>query len=372
QPTSGTTGALKLVELSHRNLLSNATQIAVWMAARDGQERVLSVLPMFHVYGLMTGLLNPIFIGATLIIMTRFECEEALDILLREHPTVFPLVPAICTSLSDEIEQRHPRPALQGLRVCISGAAPLPRDVAERFERLTGAHVIEGYGLSETSPVTHANVLGRPRYGCIGLPLPDTRCRVVDLDDETKDAAIGQPGELLISGPQVMSGYYGNPDASAKALVKDDAGHVWLRTGDIARVDEDGFFQILERRKDMIIHSGLKVYPAKVERVLANHPQVADVSVIGAPDAVHTEEVTAFIVQIDPTVHDRAKLTLELRAHCREHLAPYEVPSRFEFIEQIPRNILGKALKKVLREQLNKPADPPPQPEPNRHQKEAA
>jgi long-chain acyl-CoA synthetase len=169
-----------------------------------------------------------------------------------------------------------------------------------------------------------------------------------------------------------MSGYYGNPDASAKALWKDDAGDVWLRTGDIARVDEDGFFQILERKKDMIIHSGLKVYPAKVERVLANHPQVADVSVIGAPDAVHTEEVTAFVVLSDQAGHDHGKLALELRTLCREHLAPYEVPARFEFIEQIPRNILGKALKKVLREQLNKPADPPPQPEPSRHQKEAA
>jgi len=169
--------------------------------------------------------------------MTRFECEGALEILLREQPTVFPLVPAICDALSAEIEQKHPRPVFKGLRACLSGAAPLPREVAERFERLTGAHVIEGYGLSETSPVTHANLLTRPRYGSIGLPLPDTRCRVVDLDDETKDTAIGQPGELLISGPQVMNGYYGNAEASAKALLTDDKGRVWLRTGDVARVD---------------------------------------------------------------------------------------------------------------------------------------
>jgi long-chain acyl-CoA synthetase len=381
QPTSGTTGALKLVQLSHRNLLSNAMQMSVWMGARDGQETVLSVLPMFHVYGLMTGLINPIFCAAKLVIMTRFECEQALNVLLREHPTVFPLVPAICDSLSNEIEQRHPRPELTGLRVCISGAAPLPREVAERFEQLTGGHVIEGYGLSETSPVTHANLIARPRYGSIGLPMPDTRCRIADLDDPMREAAMGQPGELLVSGPQIMSGYYGNPDATNAALWADDDGRVWLRTGDVARMDEDGFFQILERKKDMIIHSGLKVYPAKVERVLGTHPLVSDVSVIGAPDAVHTEEVTAFVVLTEPD-HERQKLTMELRALCREHLAPYEVPTRFEFVQQIPRNVLGKALKKVLREQLRQAAaapatppaspTPPNHPHPNKEHKEAA
>jgi long-chain acyl-CoA synthetase len=378
QPTSGTTGALKLAQLSHRNLLSNAMQVAVWMGARDGQERVLSVLPMFHVYGLMTGLINPIFCGAAMIIMTRFEVEPVLEVLERERPTVFPLVPAICTALSEEIEAQHPRPELKGLRVCISGAAPLPRDIAERFERLTGAHVIEGYGLSETSPVTHANLLTRPRYGTIGLPVPDTRCRIVDLDNEAKEVQMGQPGELLLSGPQVMSGYYGNLEATQRAMWTDESGRVWFRTGDVARMDEDGFFQILERKKDMIIHSGLKVYPAKVERVLATHPQVADSAVIGAADAACTEEVVAFIVLNDAEL-DRTKLTHELRALCREHLAPYEVPARFEFTEQIPRNVLGKSLKKILREQLRKPADvpaprpPPSQPRPAAHkEKEAA
>jgi long-chain acyl-CoA synthetase len=359
QPTSGTTGALKLVELSHRNLISNATQVTVWMGGREGQERVLTVLPMFHVYGLMTGLINPISMCGTIILMTRFESEQTLDVLLKEHPTVFPLVPAICDALSNEIEHRHPRPTLRDLRICISGAAPMPREVAERFEHLTDAHVIEGYGLSETSPVTHCNLPGKPRYGSIGLPMPDTMCRVVDLDEGVHDVPIGKPGELLVSGPQIMRGYFGNQAATHDVLVTDDDGRTWLHTGDVVRVDEDGFFQVLDRKKDMIIHSGLKVYPAKVEKLLTTHAQVADAAVIGEVDRVHTEEVVAFIV-LKSTEMDRAAIEDELRQFCRQHLAPYEVPSRFEFTQIIPRSALGKVLKTKLREQLKRPTEPPP------------
>lgn len=366
QPTSGTTGALKLVQLSHRNLLCNAMQMTVWMNARHGQETVLTVLPMFHVYGLMTGLINPVCCASTIILTTRFDPERTLDILIEERPTVFPLVPAICDALSNEIERRDPRPQLRGLRVCISGAAPLPQSIAERFERLTGARVIEGYGLSETSPVTHANLLSHPRYGTIGLPMPDTFCRVADLDDDTRDAPVGQPGELLICGPQVMSGYFGNPDATRDALWTDEQGRPWFRTGDVVRVDEDGFFQIIDRKKDMIIHSGLKVYPAKVEKVLITHPQVTDVAVIGQPETVHTEIVVAFIVPTSPETNHEA-LVDELRGLSREHLAPYEVPARFEFIEQIPRSVLGKVLKTRLREELKQRGSPPR--ESDEHQK---
>ena len=351
QPTSGTTGALKLAALSHRNLMANATHVSVWMEARDGQERILTALPMFHIYGLMTGLINPIFCAATIITQTRFEAATTLDVIQRDRPTVFPLVPAICDALSDEIEKQEPRPELTGLRICISGAAPLSRETAERFERLTGARVIEGYGLSESSPVTHANPISRPRYGSIGLPMPDTLCRVVDLESGMRDVPAGQAGELLICGPQVMSGYYANPQETQQALIHDEDGRVWLRTGDVVRMDEDGFFQILDRKKDMIIRSGMKVYPAKIERVLSMHEQVADVAVIGRPDPVHTETVTAAIVlkQFKSTAADREALIGELRALCRQHLAPYEVPSKFEFMAQIPRSVLGKALKKELR-----------------------
>lgn len=348
QPTSGTTGSIKLAQLSHRNLLSNALQVAVVMGAREGQERVLTLLPMFHVYGLMTGLIQPILSSATIILMTRFAAAQTLDVLVREQPTIFPLVPAICDALSNEIDRRE-RPMLPSrTRACISGAAPLPIEVAQRFERLTGARVVEGYGLSETSPVTHVNPLSRPRYGTIGLPLPDTSCRVVDLEQGTTDVAVGQPGELLISGPQVMSGYFGNPMETAGALWTDAQGKTWLRTGDIVRMDEDGFFQIMDRKKDMIIRSGLKVYPAKVEKVLRTNPRVADAAVIGRADPVHTEEVVAIVVLRTPEA-DREGIQNELRLLCREHLAAYEVPAKFEFTDQIPRSALGKLLKKELR-----------------------
>jgi long-chain acyl-CoA synthetase len=362
QPTSGTTGSLKLAQLSHRNLLANATHVSVWMGARDGQERVLTVLPMFHVYGLMTGLINPILCAATVILVTRFDAAQTLDVVLRERPTVFPLVPAICDALSNEIERREPRPGLLGVRACISGAAPLSRETAERFERLTGARPVEGYGMSESSPVTHCNPTLRPRYGCIGLPMPDTMCRVVDLDQGLHEVATGQPGELLVSGPQVMSGYFHNAAETQRVLWTDERGRTWLRTGDVVRMDEDGFFQVLDRKKDMIIRSGLKVYPAKVERVLKAHERVTDVAVIGRPDPVHTEEVVAFVV-VNTADVDRDALTTDLKALCRQHLAPYEVPLKFEFVETIPRSALGKVLKKELRLLPDTPPSPqtPPQ-----------
>jgi long-chain acyl-CoA synthetase len=368
QPTSGTTGSLKLARLSHHNLLANAMQVSVWMGAREGQERVLTVLPMFHVYGLMTGLINPLLCAATITLMTRFDAAQTLDALEREQPTVFPLVPLICDALNNEIERRERPTALRGLRACISGAAPLPKEMAERFQRLTGARVIEGYGLSEASPVTHANPMSRPRYGSIGLPMPDTLCRVVDLDQVVRDVPTGQPGEMLVSGPQVMGGYFHNPEETQRILWVDEHGRTWLRTGDVVRMDEDGFFQVLDRKKDMIIRSGLKVYPAKVEKVLLAHARVADAAVIGRADPVRTEVVVAFIVvkDVDP---DREALAEELRALCRQHLAPYEVPTAFEFIAHIPRSALGKVLKKELRQI---PESSPKEPEiPQKERKEA-
>jgi long-chain acyl-CoA synthetase len=371
QPTSGTTGAVKLVQLSHANLLANATQVLAWMSVRDGQETVLAVLPMFHVYGLMMGLISPICCCATIVPQTRFDTDEVLNLLLQHHPTVFPLVPAICDAVSNHIEKLDPKPTVPHVRLCMTGAAPLPAEVAERFEKNTGIKVVEGYGLSESSPVTHANLANRPRYGTIGLPLPDTMCQLVDIDGGTQPVAAGHPGELCVSGPQVMSGYYHNTEATERALFTDAHGRVWLRTGDIARMDEDGFFQIMDRKKDMIIRSGLKIYPAKVEKVLAEHPRIADVAVIGRPDPIHTEEVIAVIVLKDKEVVDHEQLTNELRSICRQRLAPYEVPQRFIFKNQIPRSALGKALKSALREELTS-TEPPPRPVDGPAKKEAA
>ncbi len=366
QPTSGTTGSLKLAELPHRSLLANAMQVAVWMGAREGQERVLTLLPMFHVYGLMTGLIQPIFCAATITLMTRFDAVQTLEVLEQQQPTVFPMVPAICEALNRELESR-PRP-LRGLAMrCISGAAPLPVEVAERFEQLTGARVVEGYGLSEASPVTHVNPLSRPRYGSIGLPMPDTLCRILDLDAGRHDVPPGQPGELLLAGPQVMRGYFRNPEETRRALWTDEHGRAWLRTGDVVRMDDDGFFQILDRKKDVINRAGLKVYPGKVETVLRRHGAVADVAVIGRADPVHTEAVVAVVALRSPALVADG-LAGELQALCREHLASYEVPSAFEFTDRIPRSALGKVLKKDLR----RLPDAPPSPEDSLAERRAA
>ena len=376
QATGGTTGTLKLAQLSHRGLLANAVQVMTVMSCRQGQDRFLAALPMFHAYGLMTSMLVPIVAAAEMVLMTRFNAAEALELLRREKLTVCPLVPAMCAAICDEVERQEKKekrkPQLEGMRVCFSGAAPLPPALAERFGRLTGAAIIEGYGLTEASPVTHVNLPNRPRAGSIGLPLPDTDARIVKLDAEAhagrgadvpRDAATGEPGELLISGPQLMLGYFANPQQSQQALITDEHGKTWLRTGDIARMDEDGYFYILDRKKDMIIRSGLKIFPAKVEQVLRRHPRVADVAVVGRADPVHTEIVVAVVV-VNPSSakpdkppkpedrdRDRQQLVEELRALCREHLARYEVPQQFQFVAELPRSPLGKLLRRELRKQ---------------------
>ena len=372
QATGGTTGTLKLAQLTHRSLLANAMQISTWMHCRAGQERFIAVLPMFHVFGLTTCLMAPVFNASSMVLMTRFNAPEALDLVRRERATVFPLVPAIVSALCDELEKQerkeHRRPPpLDSVRLCVSGAAPLPPASIERFLKMTGAPVIEGYGLTEASPVTHVNLLGKPRPGSIGLPMPDTRIRIVQVDSDPnhpRDVAPGEAGEMYISGPQLMAGYFSNPEQTRSALWTDEHGDVWLRTGDVARMDEEGFFYVLDRKKDMIIRAGLKVFPAKVEGVLRRHPRVVDVAVVGRADEVKTETVVAVVVakveEAKPQAADKAapaptaeqqqaRLADELRSLCREHLAPYEVPQVFEFVNELPRSPLGKLLKRELR-----------------------
>lgn len=347
QPTGGTTGTLKLARLTHRALLANCTQVVSWMNLRYGQERVLAVLPMFHIYGLMLGLLAGVFSASQLILLTRFDGPETLRLLREHRVTIFPMVPAICDALGGLLAGEERREPLRDLRLCFSGAAPLPPEAGERFRRLSGSCVIEGYGLTEASPVTHAGLPGDPRPGSIGLPLPDTRVRVADLDTG-HDVEAGACGELLVSGPQVMSGYFGDPEQTRIALQPDADGTVWLHTGDVVRYDGDGFFQVVDRRKDMINHSGLKVFPSRVERVLRADERVKEVAVLGRPDPVMTERVVAVVVPAAPP-EDAMKLGQELRAICREHLAPYEVPADVEFVGALPRTGLGKLLRKDLR-----------------------
>jgi long-chain acyl-CoA synthetase len=212
--------------------------------------------------------------------------------------------------------------------------------------------VIEGYGLTEASPVTHANIPGRPRAGSIGLPMSDTKVRVMDLDNPSRELGPGEAGEMLISGPQVMRGYFANPDQTHHALTTDTDGTIWLHTGDVVRYDEEGYFYVIDRKKDMIIRSGLKIYPGKVERVVRMNAAVADVAVFGRADAVHTEKVVAMIVLTEAfraqAADERKQLIDELRHLCREHLAPYEVPAEFEFADELPRSPLGKLLRRKL------------------------
>jgi long-chain acyl-CoA synthetase len=349
QPTGGTTGGLKLAQLSHRNLLSNAMQVQACMASRPGQDRILAVLPMFHAYGLTTCLTAGIFGASELILLTRFDAAAALAAVREHSPTIFPLVPAICDALCDEIESRgiSDKP-LKGVRLCLSGAAPISRATTDRFRRVAGARVLEGYGLTEASPVTHANMPGRNRLGTIGVPLPDTFARIVQPDDPTQELAPGEPGELLISGPQVMVGYFGDPEQNRGVLSTDASGRTWLHTGDIATMDKDGYFRIVDRRKDMINCSGMKVYPSRVERVLLQHPAVKEAAVFGRADPAHTEQVVAAIVTKTPTQNSTA-LFAELTALCRKHLAPYEVPAVYEMLDSLPRSPLGKVLKTQLR-----------------------
>jgi long-chain acyl-CoA synthetase len=351
QPTGGTTGTLKVAQLSHHNLLANATQVSVWGSLRDGQEIMLGLLPMFHAYGLTMSLIAPVLVGGTMLPQTRFRMDLLLEAIRRHRPTVVPLVPAILHAVCDELE-RHPRPeicdVLRHAKV-LSGAAALAGSVAHRFEQLTGASIMQGYGLTEASPVTHSNPPRAGRTDSIGVPLPDTLTRVADLHDETLDAPAGEPGELLISGPQIFSGYYRDAEQTTRVLATDAGGRVWLRTGDVVRVDADGFFYVVDRRKDMINRGGEKVWPARVERVLAMHPQVLDSAVIGRPDGLRGERVVA-IVAVRSPLKDYEPLIAELNALCREHLGRHEIPTHFEFTDRVPRSELGKLLKYRLRE----------------------
>lgn len=356
QPTGGTTGTLKLVQLSHKALIANAAQTAAWARAQQGQDRFLMVLPLFHVYGLSICLLGAIYAAGQMLMQTRFSPAGTLELIRRHRPTVMPIVPAMCEAICSALSSKKSTEPLVGklhgfedVRLCISGAAPLQRSTAERIEQLTGVQVVEGYGLTEAAPVTHVNPPGAVRFNSVGVPLSNTHCRIVSLTDGVSDVAPGEAGELLVSGPQVMSGYFSNPEQTEIALQPDTDGRLWLHTGDVMRMDEDGYFFVCDRKKDMIIRSGLKVYPLKVEKALKGHPKVADVGVVGMPDPVHSEIVTAFIVLQEGV--DTHGVVNELRRHCRQHLAPYEVPSIFEFLPQLPRTGLGKLRRDLLRRQ---------------------
>ncbi|HEV2903647.1 MAG TPA: long-chain fatty acid--CoA ligase [Pyrinomonadaceae bacterium] len=348
QYTGGTTGTPKGAMLTHYNIFANVVQTEGWAfrPSRRGEDTFLLVIPFFHIYGFTVGMIGGVWHGVRQVLIPKYDVD-ALLVAIRDYaPTYFPAVPTIYISLLNHPRAKEYR--LDRVRVFNSGSAPLPVEVIEQFERVTGGTLCEGYGLSEASPVTHTTAsLARRKPGSIGLPLPDTYVKIVDLETGEREVALGEAGELCIAGPQVMLGYWNQPEETAIALRKDDGGRTWLYTGDVARMDEDGYFYIVQRKKDMIIVSGFKVYPTEVEGVLYTHPAVMEAAVIGVPDSYRGESVKACIV-----LKQGARASVEeLKAYCERELAEFKVPRLIEIRESLPKTAVGKILHRVLREE---------------------
>ncbi len=340
--TGGTTGVSKGAVLKHSNLVANMFQVKAWCTDyQDGKEIALGVLPFFHSYGLTTvlnlGLLN----GGKLVLLPRFVLEDVLKTIDKQKPTLFPGVPTIYVAINNAPDLH--KYDIKSIRICISGAAPLPVEVQQQFEKNTGGRLVEGFGLSETSPVTHANpVYGKRKPGSIGLPMPDTEYKIVDVETGEKELPIGEIGELCLRGPQVMEGYLNMPDETAQSI-----RNGWFYTGDIARADEEGYVYIVDRKKDMVIAGGFNIYPRDVEEVLYTHPKIMEAAVAGINDPYRGETLKAYVV-----LKEGEKLTeQECIDYCKENLAPYKVPKLVEFREELPKTMIGKVLRRMLREE---------------------
>ncbi|HEV2888913.1 MAG TPA: AMP-binding protein [Frankiaceae bacterium] len=341
QYTGGTTGLSKGAKLTHYNLVANAYQNRLWLPdVQAGREVTLAVLPLFHAYGLTVCMNLTVLIGGTLVLIPKFDLPAVFKAIDEFKPTLFPGVPPIYKAIVDSPEVR--RHDLKSIKACISGAMKLPLETQEQFEKVSGGRLVEGYGMTETSPSTHGNpVYGKRKIGTIGMPLPGTECKVVDQDDPSKEVPIGEPGELLIRGPQVFSGYWNRDDETP---LTDDG---YVLTGDVARMDDEGYFEIVDRKKELIIAGGFNIYPSEVENVLFSLEGVADCVVAGVPDRYRGETVKAYVVR-----QPGSTLTEEdVVAHCAEHLTAYKVPKIVEFRESLPRTMVGKVLRRVLLEE---------------------
>ena len=346
QYTGGTTGVPKAAMLTHRNIFANTIQTELWhhRSTERGRDRFLLVIPYFHIYGLTVGMMRGLWQGARQILIPKYDVEAVLAALRDYQPTYFPAVPTIFVSLLN-----HPRLHEFNLdRVCTynSGSAPLPIEVLEKFERVVNVPLNQGYGLSEASPVTHSTPhLARRKPASIGLPMPDTDMKIVDLETGRRELPLGDEGELCVSGPQVMKGYWKRPDETAIALRTDQEGVVWLYTGDVARIDNDGFTFIVQRKKDMIIVDGYNVYPSEVEGALYAHPAVMEAAAIGVPHAYHGEVVKAVVV-LKP---GQTVTPDELKSHCVGSLAEFKRPRTIEIRDRLPKSTVGKVLYTTLR-----------------------
>jgi long-chain acyl-CoA synthetase len=342
QYTGGTTGVSKGAMLTHRNVSVNAQQCRAWNTGmRDGQEMLLGILPYFHIYGLTASMVVPVMAGATIVLQSDpRDIAGLIKNVVKHRVTMCPLVPAMYVGINE-----YPgvdRYDLSSIKVCNSGSAPLAVEALHRFEKLTGAKISEGYGLTETSPVTHSNpFFGERKVGSIGVPIPDTDAKIVDMDTGLYEVPVGEDGELVLRGPQVMKGYWNMPAETNKVL-KDG----WLYTGDLARMDEDGYFYVVGRKKDMILCSGYNVYPDEIDRVLMGHPDIIEAATIGLPDPKRGETVKSFVVRRNP------KLTAdEVIEYARENLAAYKVPREVEFRESLPKSTVLKILRRQLRDE---------------------
>ncbi len=348
QYSGGTTGISKAAVALHRNVVANTLQIKFWMTPlKDGEEIVLMAIPLFHVYGMVAGMNFAMAGGASLVMVPNpRDIPDVLEKIDKYHPTVFPGVPTLYNAINNRPEVAAGKYHLRSIKACISGSAPLLRETKEKFEALTGGVVFEGYGLSEAPTASHCNpLLGQNKTGSIGMPLSDVECKIVSLDDGITELPVGEIGELVLRGPQVMKGYHNMPTETANTLR--DLGHggpAWLFTGDIARMDEDGYFYIVDRKKELIKPGGYQVWPREVEEVIITHPKVAEVGVAGIPDPYRGETVKAWIV-VKP---GETLAEDEIKTFCRKQLAAFKVPTHIEFRTELPKTTVGKILRREL------------------------
>jgi long-chain acyl-CoA synthetase len=343
QYTGGTTGIPKGAMLTHYNLVANVEQVKAWVPLQPGDSH-LSVLPLFHIFGMTVAMNSPIYQRSTMVLLPDpRDIHGVINAIEKYRPAIFPGVPTMYIALinTPDIGKRN----IHSIKLCVSGASALPGEVQRKFEALTGGRLVEGYGLTETSPVTHVNPLDDPqknRPGSIGIPFPDTEAKIVDVETGGHDLSPGEAGELVIRGPQVMMGYWNKPDDNKVAIREG-----WFHTGDIATMDPDGYFKIVDRKKDMIDVSGFKVWPREVEEILFEHPAIQEAAVVGIPDERSGEAVKAYIVL---KKENEGKVTAEeISKFCKERIAAFKAPKSVEFRKELPKTAVGKVLRRELK-----------------------
>jgi long-chain acyl-CoA synthetase len=341
QYTSGTTGTPKAAELTHGNIVSNCELQRAYVGEQDNDVG-LAVLPWFHITGMECQLNMTAYTGKPLVVLGRFDLEALLAAIQRYRCTLTTLIATINVAIVNHPRTKHAD--ISSMRACFSGGAPVPAEVARRWEETTGYKLLEGYGLSETTAPSHLNPPHRPKYGTVGLPLPLSESKIVSLEDGVTEMPIGESGEVAIRGPMVMKGYWRQPEATAEAIPEDG----FFRSGDIGSMDEEGYFRIHDRKKDMIKASGYSVFPAEVEAMMYRHPTVAEVGVVGVPDPYRGEDIVAFVVSNGDA---KGKLSeTQLVEWCRNEMAVYKAPRRIAFVDSLPKTASGKILKRALRE----------------------